>query len=102
MDMNFIFASIGVFLVMILLLVVILLVAKKYLSPSGNVKITINGDKSVSVAQGGSPLSTLAQKASICPLPVEEKVPADSVSVRFSKVEAKSSTRKRDSSPVNR
>lgn len=53
MDMNFIFASIGVFLVMILLLVVILLVAKKYLSPSGNVKITINGDKSVSVAQGG-------------------------------------------------
>ena len=33
MDMNFILASIGVFLVTILLLVVILLVAKKYLSP---------------------------------------------------------------------
>ena len=52
--MNFILASIGVFLVTILLLVVILLVAKKYLSPSGNVNITINGDKTISVAQGGS------------------------------------------------
>ena len=56
--MNFILASIGVFLVTILLLVVILLVAKKYLSPSGNVNITINGDKTISVAQGGSVLST--------------------------------------------
>ena len=52
--MNFILASIGVFLVTILLLVVILLVAKKYLSPSGNVNITINGDKTISVAQGGA------------------------------------------------
>ena len=52
MDMNFILASIGVFLVTILLLVVILLVAKKYLSPSGNVNITINGDKTISVSQG--------------------------------------------------
>ena len=62
MDMNFILASIGVFLVTILLLVVILLVAKKYLSPSGNVNITINGDKTISVAQGGSVLSTLASE----------------------------------------
>ena len=60
--MNFILASIGVFLVTILLLVVILLVAKKYLSPSGNVNITINGDKTISVAQGGSVLSTLASE----------------------------------------
>ena len=60
MDMNFIFASIGVFLVTILLLVIILLVAKKYLSPSGNVNITINADKTISVPQGGSLLSTLA------------------------------------------
>ena len=60
--MNFILASSGVFLVTILLLVVILLVAKKYLSPSGNVNITINGDKTISVAQGGSVLSTLASE----------------------------------------
>ncbi|MCF0159340.1 MAG: NADH:ubiquinone reductase (Na(+)-transporting) subunit F, partial [Bacteroidaceae bacterium] len=43
MQMNFILASIGVFLVVILVLVVILLVAKNYLSPSGPVKVTING-----------------------------------------------------------
>ena len=36
---QFIILSIGVFLIIILLLVVMLLVAKKYLSPSGNVKI---------------------------------------------------------------
>ena len=67
MDMNFIFTSIGVFLVTILLLVIILLVAKKYLSPSGNVTITINGDKKVSVAQGGSLLSTLAEQGIYLP-----------------------------------
>ena len=67
MDMNFIFTSIGVFLVTILLLVIILLVAKKYLSPSGNVNITINGDKKISVAQGGSLLSTLAEQGIYLP-----------------------------------
>ncbi|MCH5179189.1 MAG: 2Fe-2S iron-sulfur cluster binding domain-containing protein, partial [Prevotellaceae bacterium] len=60
MDINFILASIGVFLVIILLLVVILLVAKKYLSPSGNVTITINDKEKLSVPQGSSLLSTLA------------------------------------------
>lgn len=48
------------FFVLALLLVVILLVAKKYLVPSGNVKITINGKKTVEVPTGGSLLSTLA------------------------------------------
>ncbi|MBQ7683451.1 MAG: NADH:ubiquinone reductase (Na(+)-transporting) subunit F, partial [Bacteroidaceae bacterium] len=43
MDMNLILTSIGVFLAIIIALVIILLVAKKYLSPSGNVNITING-----------------------------------------------------------
>ncbi len=60
MDTNLILASIGVFLVIILLLVVILLVAKKYLTTSGNVKITINGDKEVEVESGSSLLSTLS------------------------------------------
>ena len=49
MDMNFILASIGVFLVTILVLVVILLVAKKFLVDSGNVKLTINGEKQLEV-----------------------------------------------------
>ena len=42
---QFIAYSIGVFLAVIILLVIILLVAKKYLSPSGNVNITVNGDR---------------------------------------------------------
>ena len=49
---QFIAYSIGVFLVVIILLVIILLVAKKYLSPSGNVNITVNGDKVLNVPQG--------------------------------------------------
>ena len=56
---QFILASIGVFLVTILLLVIILLVAKRYLSPSGNVNITVNGDTTLSVPQGSSLMSTL-------------------------------------------
>ena len=57
---QFIIISIGVFLVTILLLVVILLVAKRYLSPSGNVTIDINGDRNIEVGQGASLMSTLA------------------------------------------
>ena len=56
---EFILYSIAVFLVTILLLVVVLLVAKKYLSPSGKVKITINGDKELEVEQGSTILGTL-------------------------------------------
>ncbi|MGL5273144.1 MAG: NADH:ubiquinone reductase (Na(+)-transporting) subunit F, partial [Phocaeicola sp.] len=60
MDMNLILASIGVFLGIVLLLVVILLVAKNFLTPSGNVKLTINGDKVLEVEQGATLLNTLS------------------------------------------
>ena len=60
MDMTFILYSIGVFLTIVLILVVILLVAKKYLSPSGQVTVTINGKEKLTVDQGASLLSTLA------------------------------------------
>lgn len=56
---QFIFISIGVFLAIILLLVIVLLVAKKFLSPSGDVKITINGDKVLTVEQGSNVMATL-------------------------------------------
>ena len=56
---QFILVSIGVFLATILLLVIILLVAKKYLSPSGSVEIVVNDDKTLSVTQGNSLMSTL-------------------------------------------
>ena len=64
---QFIFASIGVFLIVIMLLVVILLICKKYLSPNGNVTITINGDKTLSVAQGESLMSTLNENGIYLP-----------------------------------
>lgn len=58
---NLIIYSIGVFLAIILVLVVILLVAKKYLMPSGNVTVKVN-DKEFSVPQGGTLLATLAEQ----------------------------------------
>ncbi|MCQ2257750.1 MAG: NADH:ubiquinone reductase (Na(+)-transporting) subunit F [Bacteroidaceae bacterium] len=62
MDIQFIIYSIAVFLIIVLVLVIILLVAKKFLSPSGNVTVTINGKDKLEVEQGGSLLSTLAAK----------------------------------------
>ena len=61
MDFNAILIAVGVFLAVILLLVIILLIAKRYLVASGNVKITINGDKEYSVPAGGTLLATLGE-----------------------------------------
>ena len=60
MDTKFILISITVFFVVILVLVAILLVAKRYLSPSGKVKVTINGKETIEVEQGSSVLTTLS------------------------------------------
>nr|WP_291564149.1 NADH:ubiquinone reductase (Na(+)-transporting) subunit F [Bacteroides sp.] len=60
MDMNFILASIGVFLVTILVLVIILLVAKNFLVASGKVKVTVNGENQLEVESGSTLLNTLA------------------------------------------
>ena len=59
MNISYIFASMGVFLAVILILVTVLLVAKKYLSPSGKVKLTVNGDNVLEVEQGDSVMNTL-------------------------------------------
>ena len=67
MNFSFILTSIVVFLSVILLLVIILLVAKKYLSPSGNVNIIINEDKTLSVPQGASIMNTLTQNGIYLP-----------------------------------
>ena len=67
MDINFIISSVGVFLAVILLLVVILLMAKKFLSPSGQVTITINGDKQLNVDQGSSIMATLNENGIYLP-----------------------------------
>ncbi len=47
------------FLTVILLLVALLLFVKQKLAPSGPVKITINGEKTIEVPSGGTLLSTL-------------------------------------------
>lgn len=55
-------AGVGCFLIVTLLLVVILLVAKSYLVQSGDVTVTVNGDRKVTVAAGESLLTAMATK----------------------------------------
>lgn len=50
-----------VFLIVVLALVAILLYAKTKLSPSGPVKLIINGEKEIEVASGSTILSTLSE-----------------------------------------
>ncbi len=57
-----IWTSVIVFLLIILVLVVIILIAKAKLMPSGNVKITVNNDKELSVPMGSTLLNTLQSK----------------------------------------
>ena len=66
-DMTMIGASIAVFLGMILIMVILLLVAKRYLSPSGPVKVTLNGEKTMEVASGGTLLGTMAAEGIFLP-----------------------------------
>ena len=67
MDTTFIFNSILVFWAIIIVLVVILLIAKRYLLPSGKVNITINDKKTISVDQGNSLMSTLNENGIFLP-----------------------------------
>ncbi len=60
-------ATVAAFLFVTLLLVALLLFVKQKLSPSGPVKITINGEKEIEVASGGSLLSTLGNSKIFLP-----------------------------------
>lgn len=62
-----IISSLVVFLVVILLLVALLLVLRAKLMPQGNVTITLNGDKQLSVAPGGSLISSLSEQGIFLP-----------------------------------
>ncbi|MEX6626985.1 NADH:ubiquinone reductase (Na(+)-transporting) subunit F [Tenacibaculum salmonis] len=55
------------FLIILLILVGLLLFVKQKLAPSGPVKITINGDKVIEVASGGTLLSTLGAEKIFLP-----------------------------------
>lgn len=67
MNSTAIIISLAVFLAVILLLVVILLIAKRFLVASGDVTITLNGDKQMTVPAGGSLLSTMANAGTFLP-----------------------------------
>lgn len=66
-NMTNIIASLSIFLMVILLLVIILLVAKRYLVASGDVTITINGEKEVVAEAGSTLLSTLSAQQIFLP-----------------------------------
>ena len=57
-----IITGVGIFLAITLLLVMVLLVAKHFLVHSGDVEITVNGEKSFNVTAGDSLLSTMASQ----------------------------------------
>lgn len=59
--------SVIVFLIFIMLLVSIILFAKAKLSPSGKVKLVINGEKTIEVEAGGTLLSTLGNNKIFLP-----------------------------------
>ena len=59
-DLTAILSSVAVFFIVIIFLVIILLFAKKYLVQSGDVKISINGNKEITVEAGNTLLNTLA------------------------------------------
>ena len=60
-------ATVVAFLVIALLLVSLLLFVKQKLSPSGPVKILINGEREIEVASGGTLLSTLGNQKIFLP-----------------------------------
>lgn len=62
-----IIATVVAFLVVTLLLVVLLLFVKQKLSPSGPVKITINGEREIEVPSGDSLLTTLGNQKIFLP-----------------------------------
>ena len=55
--------AVAIFLIITLVLVAVLLVAKRVLVPSGQVKVTINSDKDVFTQSGSSLLSALDRKS---------------------------------------
>ena len=62
-----IIATVVAFLVLVLLLVALLIVVKEKLSPSGPVKITINGEKVLEVESGNTLLTTLGSEKIFLP-----------------------------------
>ena len=93
-----IISSIVLFLGVSILLVVILLVAKKYLVPSGKATITINNDKQIEVETGSSLLSTLSNS---CRRRAEAEAHVPNAVVRYWKAGEKFYRQNKYTSPGN-
>lgn len=96
-----IISSIVLFLGVSILLVVILLVAKKYLVPSGKATITINNDKQIEVETGSSLLSTLSNEKYSCRRPAEAEAHVPNAVVRYWKAGEKFYRQNKYTSPGN-
>ncbi len=59
--------GVGIFLIITLMLVLILLISKRFLVHTGNVPITINGEKTIEVASGQSLLTAMASSGVFLP-----------------------------------
>jgi len=66
-DFGIIIATVAAFLLVTLLLVALLLFVKQKLSPSGPVKILINGEREIEVASGSTLLNTLGSNKVFLP-----------------------------------
>ena len=66
-EMTAILTSLVIFLLVIILLVIVLLIAKRYLVASGDVKITMNGEKEITLPAGGSLLNSMANAGVFLP-----------------------------------
>ena len=97
-----ILVSLTVFLLVIILLVIVLLVAKRYLVASGNVKITINGDKEFEVPAGGMLLSTMADVGVFLPSACGGKARVRNANAKYLTVVVKFCRPKRCILPENR
>ena len=60
-------SSISVFLLLILTLITVILFVKTKLSPSGKIKIMINGEKEIEVDGGSTLLTTLSNEGIFLP-----------------------------------
>lgn len=65
--MGELYLSIALFVAIVVVLVAIILTARKFLVPSGNVKIEINGETTLEVPVGGKLLSVLAENKIFIP-----------------------------------
>ena len=95
-------SGVAIFLAITLILVIVLLIAKKFLVHSGEVRININNDKDVFAMSGKTLLSTLGDQNIFLSSACGGKAAAVNARCRFLKVEATYFPQRPCTSPANR